>query len=288
MRIVHVSLHDFRAFPSSFDLPLKDGCNLLLHGENGSGKSSLGTALREFLTLERPFPRPIEPFVHAFPPAPDPATGLAAPRRPRVELHFDTADPPDVIAWTPGYLHPLEVDDHRTLASTTALQRERLVGVSQQSGFFDYRALLRASFRPAQADLSNELFRLLVETLLSGFQPDGGPKTIGQLWAETQAAKPQHRYARTMRRANSTAAFLSSKLMPFLDQLRVEASRLLLHFQDDKMEITRLSHDPLQFSKETKELIGTRVDLRIRYAGLDIQRHEEFLNEARLTALALS
>lgn len=288
MRIVHVALRDFRAFPGSFDLPLKDGCNLLLHGENGSGKLSLGAALREFLSLERPFPRPIEPFVHAFPWPADPTTGVAPLRRPRVELRFDTSDPPDVIDWTPGYLHPLEIDDNKTLASTTPPQRERLVGVSRQSGFFDYRALLRASFRPSKADLASELFSLFVETLLSGFQPDGGSKTVAQLWTETQAARPAYRYARTMRRANSAAAFFSSKLTPFLDLLRVEASRLLRHFKDDKMEITRLSHDRLQFSKETKELIGRRVDIGIRYAGLDVQRHEDFLNEARLTALALS
>jgi len=61
MRIVKLSVRDFRAFPGTFDLPLKDGCNLLLHGENGAGKSSLAAALREFLSLERPFPRPVDP-----------------------------------------------------------------------------------------------------------------------------------------------------------------------------------------------------------------------------------
>lgn len=39
---------------------------MLLHGENGSGKSSLASALREFIALDRPMPRPIDPLAHAF------------------------------------------------------------------------------------------------------------------------------------------------------------------------------------------------------------------------------
>ena len=54
------------------------------------------------------------------------------------------------------------------------------------------------------------------------------------------------------------------------------------------MEITRLSHPGCQYSKPTKSLIGDRLELEITYAGLLVPRHEEFLNEARLTALALS
>src|SRR6266576_5863649 len=141
MRIVHVSLRDFRAFPGDFELPLNNGCNLLLHGENGAGKSSLAVALREFLSLEATFPRPVDAFVHAFPLPPDPATGAAPQRSPHVILQFDTANPPEVIRWQPDHLHPLQLDDGITPATTTVAQREALFGVSRRSGFFDYRAL---------------------------------------------------------------------------------------------------------------------------------------------------
>ena len=52
MKLVRVQLKDFRAFPGDFDLALPGGCNLLVHGENGSGKSSLAVALREFIALK--------------------------------------------------------------------------------------------------------------------------------------------------------------------------------------------------------------------------------------------
>src|SRR5690606_32667160 len=48
MKITKISLQGFRAFDSSFELDLEGGKNLLLHGENGSGKSSIFTALKRF------------------------------------------------------------------------------------------------------------------------------------------------------------------------------------------------------------------------------------------------
>src|SRR5207249_2081820 len=81
MRLTRIQIRDYRAFPGDFELRLPKGCNLLLYGENGSGKSSLAAALRDFIALDRPLPRPIGPHAHAFP---DPAT-----RQPRVQLTFD-------------------------------------------------------------------------------------------------------------------------------------------------------------------------------------------------------
>ena len=287
MRIVRLVARDFRAFPGTFELPLKGGCNLLLHGENGSGKSSLAAALREFLSLEPGFPRPVERLVHVFDAQPDPATGIIPPRAARVELHFDTATPPEVIAWSPGHLHPLQLDDGQTPASTTQPQRELLAGVSRQSGFFDYRTLLRSSFRQGAADLGAQLFSLFVESLLAGFQPDGGAKTLAELWERVKQAKPRYRYAKNLRWAKNATDAFNTTLAPFLDKVREEANRLLDYFPSHRMTIARLEHPGCQYSA-AKELLGDRLDLEIHYAGRPVPKHEEFLNEARLTALGLA
>lgn len=289
MRIVQLSARDFRAFPGTFDLPLKNGCNLLLHGENGAGKSSLAAALREFLSLERPFPRPVQPFTHVFPnllAPPDPATGQPPPRAPKVSLKF--ADPDDELAWEPGKLHPLQLDDGKTPASTTQPQRELLVGVSRQSGFFDYRALLRSSYRQGASDLGPQLFSLFVESLLPGFRPDGGAKTLGDLWERVKQAKPRFRYLRNLRSAKSATEDFNAKLAPFLEQVRVEANRLLGYFPSHRMEILGLACPGCQYSTETKELLGDRINLAVKFGTYEPKQHEDFLNEARLTALGLS
>ena len=48
MKITRIALQGFRAFDEAFQLDLASGKNLLLHGENGSGKSPLHLALKQF------------------------------------------------------------------------------------------------------------------------------------------------------------------------------------------------------------------------------------------------
>ncbi|MDN5936587.1 MAG: AAA family ATPase, partial [Nitrosospira sp.] len=49
MRIERIEIKDFRGFPGIYELKLgRPGHNLLVYGENGSGKSSLFQALRLF------------------------------------------------------------------------------------------------------------------------------------------------------------------------------------------------------------------------------------------------
>src|SRR5438552_5657429 len=48
MKITKISLQNFRAYEERFEIDLEGGKNLLLHGENGAGKSSLYFALRRF------------------------------------------------------------------------------------------------------------------------------------------------------------------------------------------------------------------------------------------------
>lgn len=46
MKLTQIQLRDFRAFAGGLNLPLPYGCNLLLHGENRSGKSLASSACR--------------------------------------------------------------------------------------------------------------------------------------------------------------------------------------------------------------------------------------------------
>lgn len=47
--ISKITIDGFKAFPDSFTLDLEDGKNLLMYGENGSGKSSIYYALHSLL-----------------------------------------------------------------------------------------------------------------------------------------------------------------------------------------------------------------------------------------------
>jgi len=66
MPIRRVLLNDFRAFPGpvDYEFPLDDK-SLLLFGENGSGKSSIAIALREFFNRATNA-KPFDDFRHVF------------------------------------------------------------------------------------------------------------------------------------------------------------------------------------------------------------------------------
>jgi energy-coupling factor transporter ATP-binding protein EcfA2 len=281
MRLTCIQLRDFRAFPGEFHLNLPGGCNLLVHGENGSGKSSLALAMREFFTLERPFPRPIESQRHIFP---DPAS-----TNPRAEFTFTNGAVTESIAWEPGKLHPLELGDPPAQPTTTQPQRESLIAVSRRSGFFDYRALLRASLSPKPDELPPQLFRLFVECLLSGFpvRVAGTERTLGQLWIELNNTVPLSRHDKRIREANYVAQRFDNAFRPFLDQVNQRANEFLNQFPNHRMKV-RFDYAGSSFAKQTKALTGTAIYPEIEFNGRKIDRHQEFLNEARLTAMALS
>ena len=55
MKITNIAIKNFRAFPQTYQIDLHNaGKNLLVYGENGSGKSSLYLALKLFLESSVP------------------------------------------------------------------------------------------------------------------------------------------------------------------------------------------------------------------------------------------
>ncbi len=122
MKIKTLSLTDFRAFPgpapTTFDL---DGRNLLVYGENGSGKSSLFHALREFF---RPSIQPIDQFKNRF--------TLGNGGVCSVDVVFSDGTN---ATWS-----------GRTLRVVPAVKRDDLVGAALRSSALDYRAILDTNY----------------------------------------------------------------------------------------------------------------------------------------------
>jgi predicted ATP-dependent endonuclease of OLD family len=85
MRISKITVNDFRAFPHVATFDLTDGANLLVYGENGSGKSSLFQALREFFRAGKQPPPAYSQFKNIFI---APATAPPAPGNGRVSLEL--------------------------------------------------------------------------------------------------------------------------------------------------------------------------------------------------------
>ena len=64
--ISRITIDGFKAFPDSFTLNLGEGSNLLMYGENGSGKSSIYYALYSLLQSQCKDKNSIELFLENF------------------------------------------------------------------------------------------------------------------------------------------------------------------------------------------------------------------------------
>ena len=292
MKLTQIQLRDFRAFAGELNLPLPDGCNLLLHGENGSGKSSLSCSLREFFTFNQdsaltPTKKPIIPYRHSFPDT----NPTPKPRVAQVKLTFtDAAIPSATIAWDESQLHPMETGDGKQPEPATPAQRENIVAISRSSGFFDYRALLRASLTRHAEKLPEQLFDLFAETLLAGFRvrTGGGEQTIGKLWSDAKKAKPRYRYKKGLKAANDVVEIFDRAFRPFLEKVKDKANEFLNYFPNHRLRIVKLDYTGSSYPKATLELTGKAIIPEIEFNGQRVNDHQEFLNEARLTALGLS
>jgi energy-coupling factor transporter ATP-binding protein EcfA2 len=171
VRITRIILQNFRAFDAPFGLDLDGGKNLLLHGENGSGKSSIYLALKRFFEERGD---DIAKHRNHFSPE---------NRAPSVRIHIKGrdatgADHDQDFCWDITDGHPLPVPPDPAHASVSPTLRSLLVDGARRAGFLDYRAMLRMHL------ISNSLPRshrgpaihdIIYGDLWSGSRRIGGP-----------------------------------------------------------------------------------------------------------------
>ena len=263
-RIKKVSISGFRAFPpyrpTSFEVNLgDDGNNLLLYGENGSGKTSLFRALRDLCDTSDT-PRTYADHRNLFAQGDDDAI--------MVEL---TSGTPADYRWEINEAHPKETggDPFQAFARSCV--------------FLDYRNLLETSF--VHRSGNPNLFKLLVGTILSELPVP--TRKLADVYAQMLQSKPGGRYTMMpVAVAASQAQGFSEMLAIHLPEVVSEGNRLLARLQ--KGTQFSLTPAPMTFSKEARSFMGEDVALSVTYNGAPVPEPQHFLNEARLTAMALS
>lgn len=262
-RIKRISISGYRAFPpyrpNSFEVNLgNDGKNLLLYGENGSGKTSLFKALRELFS-ETPNELNYSDRRNIFQQENDDSVV--------VQL---TAGTPSEFRWETGEKHPKETEG----APFRAFAKSCL--------FLDYRDLLKTNFsHPAGYP---NLFYLLVENILRDLPvPD---VTLNELYRRMNEANPKRRTHKQMNRAQYSASRLTQALQDHLPEIVSLGNDMLGKLQPGST--FGLIPRDLKYAHPFKNFVGQTISLTACYGGKEISEPQNFLNEARLTALALS
>lgn len=264
MKITKIEIKHFRGFPGpavyTFNLP--GGNNLLLYGENGSGKSSLYHALNQLFNID------------VAPPA------FSANLFGKDEQDNDVTD---------GHV-TVQLDGQPQVSLTWPQTGARpmgpiLVDAAMRKGFLEYRSLLRTNF--VESSLDERLFQLAVEVLLVRIPvPLGGtPQTVGEYWKDVHT--PATHYRRDMKPAEDAINQFNQAFKAVLPDIERKATELLDHFTGHHLKL-QLEFDDLVYNKQERRIENQSLRLRVEFNGISIPRHETLLNEARLSALALA
>lgn len=269
MRIERIELRDFRGFPGAYEFKLgRPGHNLLVYGENGSGKSSLFQALKRF--FEAKAETGIGEQRNDFASDPEPLVKLEI-------VGYDVAGSRDPLSGV------FEWSDAANPSGETLIQQ-----ISKTMGCFDYRALLETHYAHREKERV-EIFDLLMRVILPNLQNPVSNQLFGDELAALRGDKrkdmrgEKESYLRRLTQFNQGLAVA-------LQTLETRSNELLSQFFDDvELHLVLRGELALEGAGKAKLLRQPKVYVTATFCKqqtrLDLHH---FLNEARLSALAIA
>ena len=270
VRIASIHISGFRAFPALAPASVSlDGKNLLAWGENGSGKSSIYRALRGLFSVE---PQDISPMGNVFS---DPAApNVKATLSDKTELHWSAAGHPTAS----------------------------VLDTARKSAFLSHTRLIEMNTGPTANDPPN-LFTVAVEKLLADYEATvagGLRRTVGELWAELNTALDRRvQYSRGERRPPHFAEKIKDACDQFNEAMKQALEALEAHaksvlrklldvFQPDALDLVGFIFYGVTYDEKERELRNTTLAASVRFRDHALPAPPNFLNEARLSALAIA
>lgn len=267
-RITKLEISNFRAFFDRYEIELNKGENLLIYGENGSGKSSLFKSLNNFLSSSQ-------------------NTALTYVKHHNKDAEegnlsftFNDYDPAtNTITSTYGEV----VSFGSNVISTDTEQFIKTADLTK--GFLDYKGLL-AVYNHDEAQPN--LFKLIIEILLKDFIPVGGTHPMGKkfVYLKNQIETAYTRVTWQYRNAITEMSTHETSLRNVLNGVFLQLNTFLIKYFKLNLRVW-YSLAPFVAPTYNWKLIPTELKLEIKLNGIIIRHQSDFLNEARLSALAI-
>ncbi len=263
MRITKIEIKNFRAFYGSYQVDLhKAGKNLLVYGENGSGKTSLYEALKRFLESSEGGHQ-FKPYHNIF----NSDDGYI-----KLHLRADARSKQGTYEWS------------ETVTDET--NDQLLIEASRAKGFLDYKALLETHYVHREEEDVN-VFRLMVDNLLINTINRATNQTLGEEWARLQQEPWPRRNAKTkIAELEAQIETFNEGLIQRLDGLQTQASEILLKFGYNVA--LDLNFQGITYNNNDKTLDNQEILLTVKLFDKNIPEHHRFLNEAKLSAIAIA
>ena len=266
MRITKIEIKNFRAFYGTLEIDLhKAGKNLLIYGENGSGKSSLYLALNLFLESSEDSSSRFENHQNIF---------IADDGHIKLHLRADSGSKEDIYEWS------------RTVKET---EDQLIIDASKATGFLDYKALLETYFIHRESD-TVDVFDLLVKSLLANVISNVTDQNIGEDWRSVLELLPSRRIAvKQIATLKGQLEVFNRELTDILEELKTKASEILHKFgYNESFLALDFNFQGIKYNRDSNTIEGDEIFLTVEFFDRNLPAHHRFLNEAKLSAIALA
>lgn len=264
-RITKISIDNYRAYIHPFDIEMPEGENLLIYGENGSGKSSLFKALKFFLQSS------VFPKIHFDP------------------NHFSgRADGKVEVTYTDFDTHTTQSYAVNSDAALTTNDEQFIKTSYRASGFLDYSKLLNVYMNNGKRP---NLFKFVLD-LLGNYVPVGiDTRTlrdiVGSMMYNIHLS--YHRFDHTFQQGFVDYKKFERLFPPLIDKLNDQLKPMMAnHFSDMGLEIELedVKVELKDISRIADAELKGEVYLRVKHHGNELPHYNDRLNEARLSAIA--
>ena len=278
MRIKTITITNYKAFLGTHVIKV-DGKNVFIYGENGSGKSSLYYALKDFCqsSVEDIDLNELE--------------NIFIPAGKEGKVAVKVTFKPNRHGQNREEAYQLSASRNDTRATNDTSIRD---GNSLKS-FLTYKHLME--IHHLKKDDSINLFNLLVKGVLKHFKYSlTGGKELGQIWAEAETLvgrKTGREYKINEKRADVDRAVKAFN-EAFGELFKADSPEYILKHARPILE--KFNHNielEIRFpqvrpSADYARIENAKVEIEVKYAGKAVKKPHLFLNEARLSAIAIS
>ena len=268
MKITDIEIKNFRAFPKTYHINLHNaGKNLLVYGENGSGKSSLYLALKYFLES-------------------------AVNENNEDNKNTDFESHQNIFTEDPGHIKlrfrsepQLEKDIYEWPRDTKKTTDELIIEASKAKGFLDYKSLLETHYVHRESETVN-LFNLLVKTLLANTVNPLTDRTLADDWDDIKPPYPRRSAKNQISDLERRIVNFNRELANRLTELSPKVSEILDKFGYNI--VPNFDFQGITYNREEKKLENQEIPLEVDFFDENICSHHLFLNEAKLSAISIS
>jgi hypothetical protein len=279
MKIKKVEIKDYKAFYGLNEFNV-DGQNLFIYGENGSGKSSFYYALKDF------FQSSTETLSY------DETENIFLTKAQKGKGFIKVTFNPDRSGAATDQTYTVKKTSKDTYTAGDTSIRDAI----KLKSFLTYKHLL--GIHNIKKEKEIDLFELLVKGVLKHFKSLAltGTKELGELWddVEIAIAKETNQAFNITAKKKEVDESIGKFITAFKKLFETNSIENIMKFAQpilDKfghnIEI-ELNYTQARPNAKYDEIERNNVRAKVKYLGKEIPKPHIFLNEARLSAIAIS